>query len=311
MDAQTRQTMNILVTGANGQLGMELRRASKGSGHNFIFTDVTEVPGIETVHLDITNIDAVRITAASENVDVIVNCAAYTDVDKAESEIGLADLLNHTAAAHLAKVARERKATLVHISTDYVFHGDSHVPYTEEDTPDPLGAYGITKYAGEQSVRDSGCRHIIIRTAWLYSPYGRNFVRTIAGLTETNGSINVVCDQIGSPTYAGDLAALIVKIIRDGLLDRTGTYHYTDEGCASWYDLAAAVNDLCGHGCEIRPVRSDGYPSKAARPPYSLLDKTLVKKTFGITIPHWHESLRKCIEEIEGNEDKITGKDSR
>lgn len=301
--------MNILVTGANGQLGMELRRASKGSGHNFIFTDISQVPGLETVSLDITNIDAVRITAASESVDVIVNCAAYTDVDRAESEIGLADMLNHTAVAGLARVARERKAVLIHISTDQVFHGDNHIPYTEEDTPDPLGAYGITKYAGEQSVRDSGCRHIIIRTAWLYSASGRNFVKTIAGLTRGGGPVDAVCDRIGSPTFAGDLAELIVRIIRDGMLDMTGTYHYTDEGCASWYDLAVAVCGMCGNGCEVRPVRSDQHPSGAPSPHYSVLDKSLVKERFGITIPHWTSSLKKCIEEI--YEDKVTGKDSR
>lgn len=301
--------MNILVTGANGQLGMELRRASKGSGHNFIFTDISQVPGLETVSLDITNIDAVRITAASESVDVIVNCAAYTDVDRAESEIGLADMLNHTAVAGLARVARERKAVLIHISTDQVFHGDKHIPYTEEDTPDPLGAYGITKYAGEQSVRDSGCRHIIIRTAWLYSASGRNFVKTIAGLTRGGGPVDAVCDRIGSPTFAGDLAELIVRIIRDGMLDMTGTYHYTDEGCASWYDLAVAVCGMCGNGCEVRPVRSDQHPSGAPSPHYSVLDKSLVKERFGITIPHWTSSLKKCIEEI--YEDKVTGKDSR
>lgn len=291
--------MNILVTGANGQLGMELRRASAGSGHNFIFTDISQIPGLETVNLDITNIDAVRITAASEQVDVIVNCAAYTDVDKAEKEIGLADQVNHVAVANLAAVARERKAALIHISTDYVFNGLGHVPYTEDDTPDPLGVYGVTKFAGEKSVRESGCRHIIIRTAWLYSPYGRNFVRTMMRLTAADETVGVVFDQTGTPTYAADLARLIVKIITEDRLDLSGTYHFSDEGCCSWYDFAVAVNDICGHSCAVRPVHSAEYPSGARRPSYSVLDKTLVKRTFGITIPHWQESLRDCIARIE------------
>lgn len=289
--------MNILVTGANGQLGMELRRSSKGSGHNFIFTDLTQIPGIETVCLDITNTDAVRLTVISENVDVIVNCAAFSDPDRAENEIGPADQLNHTAVAGLAKVARECKAALIHISTGYVFRGDGHVPYTEDDTPDPLGVYGITKFAGEQSVRDSGCRHIIIRTSWLYSAHGKNFVKSFAGLTGTNTSVNAVCDRVGSPTFAGDLADLIVKIIRDGMTDRTGTYHFTDQGCASLYDLAVAVNSLCGHGCSVRPVLSD--VNQVKHPHYVLMDKSLVQDTFGITIPHWFESLKAHIKEIE------------
>lgn len=290
--------MNILVTGANGQLGTELRNAAKGSAHNFIFTDVSQVPGTETIYLDITNIDAIRIIAESEKVDVIVNCAAYTDVEKAESDIAFADLLNHTAPANLAAVASALKATLIHISTDYVFQGDNHVPYKETDAPSPLGAYGITKYSGEKSIINSGCKYLIFRTAWLYSPYGKNFVKTMMRLTETNPSIRVVCDQIGTPTYAADLASLIVGIIDNGQLDRTGIYHYTDEGCASWYDFAHAVNSLCGHSCEVRPCTTEEYPTKARRPAYSVLDKSLVKQTFGVRIPHWHESLAKCIERL-------------
>ena len=287
--------MNILVTGANGQLGTEIRNASKGSGHNFIFTDVSQMAGVETVYLDITNIDAVRITAESEKVDVIVNCAAYTNVEKAESDLAFADLLNHTAAANLAKVALERKAVLIHVSTDYVFHGDSHVPYRETDTPNPLGAYGITKYSGEKSIIASGCKYLIFRTAWLYSPYGNNFVKTMMRLTGSNDSIKVVFDQVGTPTYAADLAGVIMKVICEGMLDRTGIYHYTDEGCISWYDFAVAINDLCGHKCDVQPCHTEEYKTKARRPQYSVLDKTLVKETFGVKIPHWFSSLKECV----------------
>lgn len=287
--------MNVLVTGANGQLGTEIRNASKGKGHNFIFTDVSQLAGVETVYLDITNIDAIRIIAESESIDVIVNCAAYTNVEKAESDLAFADLLNHTAAANLATVAKERKATLVHISTDYVFQGDNHIPYLETDTPNPLGAYGVTKYAGEKSIVSSGCKYLIFRTAWLYSPYGNNFVKTMMRLTGSNETLNVVADQIGSPTCAADLAGLIMKIICEDMLDRTGIYHFTDEGCISWYDFAVAINDICGHKCKVNPCHTWEYPTKARRPHYSVLDKALVKKTFGIEIPHWFSSLKDCI----------------
>ena len=291
--------MNILVTGANGQLGTEIRNASAGSGHRFIFTDISQVPGVETVYLDITNIDAVRIICASEDIDVMVNCAAYTEVEKAESDISFADLLNHTAAANLAAVACERKATLIHVSTDYVFDGEGNVPYRETDPPSPLGAYGITKFAGERSIMNSGCSYLIFRTAWLYSPYGKNFVKTMARLTATNDPVRVVFDQVGSPTYAAGLAGLIVKVIADGMLDRTGIYHYTDEGVISWYDLAVAVNRLCGHSCRVLPCHTGEYPAKARRPKYSVLDKTLVKDTFGITVPYWFDSLAECIGRME------------
>ena len=291
--------MNILVTGANGQLGTEIRNASAGSGHRFIFTDISQVPGVETVYLDITNIDAVRIICASEDIDVMVNCAAYTEVEKAESDISFADLLNHTAAANLAAVACERKATLIHVSTDYVVDGEGNVPYRETDPPSPLGAYGITKFAGERSIMNSGCSYLIFRTAWLYSPYGKNFVKTMARLTATNDTVRVVFDQVGSPTYAAGLAGLIVKVIADGMLDRTGIYHYTDEGVISWYDLAVAVNRLCGHSCRVLPCHTGEYPAKARRPKYSVLDKTLVKDTFGITVPYWFDSLAECIGRME------------
>ena len=291
--------MNILVTGANGQLGNELRNASKGSGHNFIFSDVSDIPGCDTVYLDITNIDAIRIVAESEKVDVFVNCAAYTNVDKAESDIGFAELLNAKAPENLAAIAKERKALLIHISTDYVFSGNGCKPYREDDQPAPLGVYGATKYSGELAVQRSGCRYMIFRTAWLYSPYGKNFVKTMRNLTEVNPDIRVVSDQVGTPTNAADLAALIMKIIQEKLTDKCGIWHYTDEGCTSWYDLAVAVNELSAHKCQIMPCRTEDYPTKARRPHYSVLDKTKVKEDFGIIIPHWFSSLKECMLRIE------------
>ena len=290
--------MNILVTGANGQLGTEIRNLSEGMDHHFIFTDVSEVPGRETVYLDITNLDAIRIVCRSEAVDVIINCAAYTDVAKAEDDMGFADLLNHVAPANLAAVARETGATLIHISTDYVFHGDASVPYKEEDAPQPLGVYGVTKLQGEDAVRASGCKYLIFRTAWLYSPYGKNFVKTVRRLTAEKPDMKCVFDQVGSPTYAADLAALILKVIADGRLDCTGVYHYTNEGVISWYDFAQAIARLSGNRCDIRPCHSDEFPSKAARPHYSVLDKTKVKATFGVEIPYWLDSLEKCIKRL-------------
>lgn len=289
--------MNILVTGANGQLGNELRRLSSGSGQHFIFTDVNEIPGVETVHLDITDLEAVRLITESEKVDVIVNCAAYTNVEKAEDDLALADLLNHTAPGNLAVAARERDALLIHISTDYVFPGNACKPVRENDQTDPRSVYGATKLAGEKAVTDSGCRNIIIRTAWLYSPYGKNFVKTMLKLTEEKDSINVVCDQVGTPTYAADLAGLILHIIGCGN-PRTGIYHYSDEGAVSWYDFAQTICRMSGHDCRISPCMSSEFPAKAARPHYSVLDKSLVKKTFGITIPYWADSLEDCLKRL-------------
>ena len=293
-------SMNILVTGANGQLGREIRNASAGSPHRFIFTDVSQAPDVETVYLDITNPDAIRIICRSEDIDVIVNCAAYTDVEKAESDLTFADLLNHTAAAYLATVAKERGATLIHISTDYVFDGEANVPYRESDEPSPLGAYGMTKYAGERSILNSGCRYMIFRTAWLYSPYGKNFVKTMLQLTAERDSLKVVFDQVGTPTYASDLAGLIFKVIDENMLDRQGIYHFSNEGAISWYDFAKAICEIGGNTCDIKPCHTEDYPSKAERPRFSVLDKTKVKETFGITIPYWRDSLVECVKRIKG-----------
>ena len=290
--------MNILVTGANGQLGTEMRNLSAGSPNHYIFSDVNNLPGVETLNLDITNLDAVRIVASSEKVDVIVNCAAYTNVDKAEDDVAFADLLNCTAPGNLATVARETGATLIHVSTDYVFSGNASVPYREDDPKEPNGVYGATKLKGELAVMDSGCRYLIFRTAWLYSPYGKNFVKTMKSLTADKDSLKVVFDQVGSPTYAADLAGVIVKVIEENLLDRQGVYHYSNEGAISWYDFAKTICSLSGNECDIAPCHSDEFPSKVRRPHYSVLDKTRVKETFGVRVPYWLDSLKECMNRL-------------
>lgn len=291
--------LNVLVTGANGQLGREIRRRVRRDGPRYLFSDVSRLPGEETLYLDITDLDAVRLVSESEQVDVIVNCAAYTDVEKAESDTAMADLLNHRAAANLALVAKERGAVLIHISTDYVFHGNRSEPYPEDWPTEPLGVYGATKLLGEKAVTESGCRYLIFRTAWLYSPYGKNFVKTMIRLTGERDTLSVVSDQIGTPTYAADLAGLITDLIAARRFEPVGVYHYTDEGVCSWYDFACAIRDLAGNRCDIRPCRSSEYPTKAARPSYSVLDKGKVRRTFGIAIPHWYESLVNCMQRID------------
>lgn len=291
--------MNILVTGANGQLGNELRVLASGSGDRFVFTDVNDIPGVETTYLDITNADAVRIVAESERPDVIINCAAFTNVDGAEDNVGLAGLLNRDAVANLAEAARLTKATLIHISTDYVFSGTGCVPVKETEEPCPRSVYGRTKLEGEKAVKDSGCRSIIIRTAWLYSPFGKNFVKTIRRLVEAGGPLKVVYDQVGTPTYAADLAAFIMHIIRTGQLSKTGIYHFTDEGAVSWFDFACAIRDLCGKkDVMVNPCLTDEFPAKADRPRYSVLDKSKAKETFGFGIPYWRDSLEACFKRM-------------
>lgn len=284
--------MNILVTGANGQLGMEMRNVSSFSADRYIFTDVAE--------LDITDADAVDRVIASEKVEVIVNCAAYTNVDKAEEDEQAADLINHRAVAILASAAAKYGATLIHVSTDYVFDGLGCVPYKEDDPTYPTGAYGRTKLAGERAVIESGCHYLIFRTAWLYSPYGKNFVKTMMKLTAEKDSLNVVFDQVGTPTCAADLAALIYKIIAERMLDHQGIYHFSNEGVCSWYDFAVEIRDLCGNTCEIRPCHSDEFSSKVKRPHYSVLDKTDVKNMFEVIIPYWKDSLVKCLVQLKG-----------
>ena len=283
--------MNILVTGANGQLGNEMRRVAAESSDNYTFTDVAE--------LDITDIDAVCAKVKKTKADVIVNCAAYTNVDKAEDDVARADLINNQAAGNLAYAAKEAGATLIHVSTDYVFDGSSSIPYIETDDTCPTGVYGKTKLAGEMAVIATGCRSIIIRTAWLYSRWGNNFVKTMRRLTAERDSINVVFDQVGSPTFAGDLADAISHIIENRLTDRTGVYHFTDEGVCSWYDFATEIAAAAGHDkCRIIPCHTSEFPTKATRPAYSVLDKTKFKETFRMDIPHWREAMIYCMKRL-------------
>lgn len=285
--------MNILVTGANGQLGNEMRCVSKDSSNRYIFTDVAE--------LDITNLEAIRKTVKENAVNVIVNCAAYTNVDKAEDDPEKADLLNHKAVENLAIAARESDATLIHISTDYVFHGNQNIPYRETCETDPLGVYGRTKLAGEQAIIKSGCKYLIFRTAWLYSSFGNNFVKTMLRLTTESAQLKVVFDQVGTPTYAGDLAQLIYRIIERQKFSKQGIYHYSNEGVCSWYDFAKQICKMVCNKCDIQPCHSNEFPSKVQRPHFSVLDKSKVKKNFSITIPHWEESLAHCIYELKNN----------
>lgn len=284
--------LNILVTGANGQLGNEIRLRATASRHNYLFTDVAE--------LDITDPEAVRHCVTANRIDAIVNCAAYTNVDKAEEDEAAADRINRLAPAYLAAAAREAGATLVHISTDYVFQGDAHLPYDEEQPTEPLGVYGRTKLAGELSVKESGCNYLIFRTAWLYSRFGNNFVKTMLRLTAERDTLNVVFDQVGTPTHAGDLADAVCGILEtERHAGNQGVYHFSDEGVCSWYDFAVEIARLAGNDrCDIRPCHSSEFPSKVRRPAFSVLDKTKVKATFGIRIPHWRDSLATCIETL-------------
>jgi len=284
--------MKILVTGANGQLGNEMRILSqKYPKWDFIFTDVSEhTEGLPTKYLDITK----PISLDSAQLDYIVNCAAYTAVDAAEDNEQTAYLLNATAAANLASLAKDSGATLIHISTDYVFDGTASTPYRASDKPCPVSAYGRTKLAGEELIADSGCRYIIIRTAWLYSEFGKNFVKTMLRLSSEKPSVNVVADQVGSPTFALDLARAIFTIIEKGS-DHCGIYHFTGSGHCSWYEFAELIATLGGHPGVIKPCTSAEFPSKVHRPAYSVLDLSALSKDFGIVPPPWQDSLRECL----------------
>ena len=271
--------------------------ASRGSRNRFIFTDIAG----EHERLDITDPQAIADIVRENHVNVIVNCAAYTNVDKAETDAETANLLNNIAAGNLADAMKAVNGTLIHISTDYVFQGDRNIPCREDWPTEPLGVYGKTKLAGEKSIEATGCASIIIRTAWLYSPFGKNFVKTMRDLTSSRESLKVVFDQVGTPTYAGDLAETICRIIETGQLDKTGIYHFSNEGVCSWFDFAKAICAMSGNTCDIRPCHSDEFPSPVARPHFSVLDKTKIKQTFGIRIPYWTDSLKRCIEEIENS----------
>lgn len=304
--------MKILVTGANGQLGNEMRLVAKGSSDEYIFTDVTEQKGAKTIFLDITDIDALRAIVKSEGVKCIVNCAAYTNVDKAETDEAFCRKLNATAPELMAKVMKEVDGLLIHVSTDYVFGGDPYnTPCKEDQKGTPTGIYGMTKLEGEQKIIASGVNHIIIRTAWLYSEFGKNFVKTMLYLIATKSQLKVVFDQVGTPTYAFDLANAISKIIDDYKIEiancqlstfnysKSGIYHFSNEGVCSWYDFTVKIAEIAGNtNCDIQPCHSNEFPSPVKRPAYSVLDKTKVKTIFDIKVPYWTVSLRRCMENM-------------
>ena len=300
--------MNILVTGANGQLGNEMRIVTKRSSDKYIFTDVNQVEGLETTYLDITDIDAIRTIVADNDIKAIVNCAAWTNVDACENDeklAALAEKLNADAPKNLAAAMKEVNGVLFHISTDYVFGQE---PYNTPCNPSrkgtPTGVYGATKKHGEENILASGCDYIILRTAWLYSEFGKNFCKTMLNLTATKPNLSVVFDQCGTPTYAYDLAAAIFEIITERKYEgNTGIYHYSNEGVTSWYDFTQMIARISGHlECDIQPCYSSEYPSPVKRPSYSVLDKKTFKDTFGIKVPYWVDSLETCIKNIQTKE---------
>ncbi|WP_415988576.1 dTDP-4-dehydrorhamnose reductase [Alistipes indistinctus] len=285
--------MNILVTGANGQLGQEMRQVSTSSTDRYIFTDVAE--------LDITDAITVKRMVRENNIKVIVNCAAYTDVDRAEDDVCMAELLNATAVRYLAEALKANDGILIHVSTDYVFGStQQNTPYKEDHPVNPTGVYGLTKLHGEQTIANVDCHHIIIRTAWLYSEFGKNFVKTMLQLTAQKPQVKVVFDQVGTPTYAYDLAATIFNIVENRQYEgKDGIYHFSNEGVCSWFDFAKMIVKYAGHtACDIRPCHSSEFSSKVHRPSYSVLDKTKIKEALGIQIPYWTESLQTCIEQL-------------
>ncbi len=318
--------MNILVTGANGQLGNEMRILAKESKDRYVFTDVADASKesiamlkklagddikTDTEHLDITKLDAIREIVKRDQIDVIVNCAAYTNVDAAEDNYALAELLNSTAVENMAWVMRENNGLLVHISTDYVFGSDPYnTPCKEDQKGTPTGVYGVTKLYGEQAIQKVGCNHVIIRTAWLYSEFGKNFVKTMLNLTATKPQLKVVFDQVGTPTYAYDLAQAITTILEDykqtlnfehGTLNysKNGIYHFSNEGVCSWFDFTKMIAEYAGNkDCDIQPCHSDEFQSKVKRQSFSVLDKTKIKSTYGIEIPYWLDSLKICLVNI-------------
>lgn len=296
--------MNILVTGANGQLGNEMRIIAQNSTDQYIFTDVNQVEGVETTYLDITDFEAIRKMVSENEVKAIVNCAAWTNVDACETDeklAALAEKLNAEAPQHLAKAMKEVDGLLIHVSTDYVFGQEPYnTPCNPEQKGTPTGVYGATKKQGEENILTSGCNHIILRTAWLYSEFGKNFCKTMLNLTATKPKLKVVFDQCGTPTYAYDLASAIYDIITNRKYEgNTGIYHYSNEGVTSWYDFTQMIARIAGHNdCDIQPCYSSEYPSPVKRPSYSVLDKKTFKDTFGIKVPYWVDSLEVCIKNI-------------
>ncbi len=321
--------MVILVTGANGQLGNEMRILAKNGTDKYIFTDVVDASeesmamlkklagdntSTNTEHLDITNLDAIREIVKRENVEAIVNCAAYTNVDAAEDNYDLAELLNAKAPEYLAIAMKEVNGLLIHVSTDYVFGGDPYnTPCKEDQKGTPTGVYGLTKLHGEQAIQKVGCKHVVIRTAWLYSEFGKNFVKTMLNLTVTKKQLKVVFDQVGTPTYALDLAQTINTILKDYKqtlnaefstinYSKCGVYHFSNEGVCSWYDFTKMIAEYAGNtNCDIQPCHSNEFPSKVKRPFFSVLDKTNIKNAFNIEIPYWTVSLRKCLSNLMNN----------
>lgn len=282
--------MNILVTGCNGQLGNEIQLLEKEyPQHTYFNTDVAE--------LDITNQLAVNDFINRHAIDGVINCAAYTAVDKAEGDKELCTTLNTVAPSYLAAAIDKRGGWIIHVSTDYVFDGTHHTPYVETDTPSPDSVYGSTKLAGELGVSKFCKKHMIIRTAWLYSAFGNNFVKTMIRLGKEKTELGVIFDQIGTPTYARDLAVAIMTAVDKGI--ETGVYHYSNEGVISWYDFTKAIHRIAGiKDCKVRPLHTSEYPTAANRPAYSVLDKTKIKQTYGIEVPYWEDSLKECIERL-------------
>lgn len=319
--------MNILVTGANGQLGNEMRILAKNSEDKYIFTDVVDASeesiamlkklagddiNTDTEHLDITNLDAIREIVKRENVKAIVNCAAYTNVDAAEDNYDLAELLNARAPENLAVAMKEVGGLLVHISTDYVFGKEPYnTPCNEDQKGTPTGVYGLTKLHGEQKIQATGCNYVILRTAWLYSEFGKNFVKTMLNLTATKPQLKVVFDQVGTPTYARDLAQAIMVILEDCknsltanrstlTYAKSGVYHFSNEGVCSWFDFTKMIAEYANQKeCDIQPCHSDEFPSKVKRPAFSVLDKTKLKSVFDCNIPYWTDSLKNCINDLQ------------
>ena len=282
---------NVLVTGSNGQLGSELKALASNDTH-FFFTDKE--------NLDITNQDALKAYIEINHITAIINCAAYTAVDKAEEEKIEADKINHVAVKYLAQMAKDKELPLIHISTDYVFDGRNYKPYIESDTTNPNTIYGKTKLDGEKIIQEINPKNtIIIRTSWVYSTYGNNFVKTMLRLGKERDFLNVIFDQVGSPTYAKDLAKAILDILPKIDNDKVEIYHYSNEGVCSWYDFAKSIFTLSNLDCHVNPIETKDYPTPAARPHYSLLNKAKIKNDFSITIPHWEESLKRCLENLE------------
>lgn len=290
----------ILVTGANGQLGSELKDlAPQYPQYRFFFTDVEQ--------LDITDASAIDTFVQTNNINALINCAAYTAVDKAESEVVLADQINHIAVKNLAEVAKEHQCKLIHISTDYVFDGTHHIPYVETDAPNPQSVYGATKLAGEEAMREiNPSNSIIIRTSWVYSSFGTNFVKTMLRLSTERSVLNVIADQVGTPTYAADLAQHILDLLPQLSNDNVKVYHYTNEGVCSWYDFAQAIFEISNIDCRVIPITTAQYPTAAKRPHYSVLNKTKIKEVFNIEISYWREALKRCLLLLK-SEDRLKG----